>query len=32
VLRAHDADRERAMEELVRDLRVVQEWVAARPR
>ncbi|HVG89062.1 MAG: UdgX family uracil-DNA binding protein [Gaiellales bacterium] len=32
VLRARDADRERAMEELVRDLRVVQEWVAARPR
>lgn len=32
VLRARDADRERAMEELVRDLRVVQEWVADRPR
>ncbi len=32
VLRARDADRERAMQELVRDLRVVQEWVAARPR
>ena len=32
VLRAREADRERAMQELVRDLRVVQEWVAARPR
>jgi uracil-DNA glycosylase len=32
VLRAREADRERAMQELVRDLRVVQEWTAARPR